>query len=840
MFRTMTSGALMSLILLAGPLLGQEDQKPLAERLAEARKARQQAQAQEAEARKEWGSLGMADAATREIAVATRKDVDRAVQAKALAEKLLVEKTATAKAAAEKAGPEEDPAKKEALLETAAKAEEARTEAEQLVAQRALTVTAMQKADAKEQAIHKKAGQVFLASDRQLAGNILATRAETRNVLVLELEVAIKAAEKGAAAAVALEQAFAELTEAEKTAAADAKSDAKAQDKEEPKSEAQKAFLSAKQAIAMAKKAATDKVAAAQRALKEADLVAMLERQGWNGIERDRAAARVREKTAEVKVANDKAAAEKDANKKKEFERTAAAAEAERAAFEKTVAELNASIQESGNKTYAALIALKNGGLKPLPVEQWDYAKARHLLVRAGFGGTPQEVEQLHKRGLYKAVDYLVEYAFLPAPNLPFDGLPPERPEPIAAYAGKVRIPGAAARVQGRRFAEGSQFGPLRLWWLERMVESPRQLQEKLALYWHGHFATQNSVVAHAYNMYRQNQLLRQHAAGNFGGLLYGMVHDPAMLRYLDNNKNIKGEPNENLAREILELFSMGVDQGYTEEDIIQAARALTGYTYDHFSGQFRFVHAQHDAGDKTIFGKKGPWTGDDLIRLILEQPTTSRFVARRLFEFFAYRDPNPETVQELATVLRANQFELEPMLKNLFLSKEFYSDRAMGTQIKSPVQLVVGLLRDLGVKDVTNSGMLDGAIRQMGQELFEPPDVKGWRYGRSWISSNRMFVRYNAVADLIKSVPQPGGQQGVDVVALVQKGGCKTAAEAVDYLAKACLAKPLNPEKRKELIDYLGQLPPQPEWAKQHDEINEKMRSVLILMLSMPEYQVT
>ena len=821
MFRAMTSAALMSLILLAGPLLGQQDQKPLAERLAEARKARQQAQAVEAEARKEWSSLGMADAATREIAVSTRKDVERAVQAKTEADKLLAEKTASAKSAAEEAGAESDPAKKTALLETAAQAEEARKEAEKLVAQRAATLTAMEKADVKEQALYKKAGQNFLASDRRLAGTILATRAATRNVLVLELEAAT---EKGDATAAALEQALAELTEAEKAAGSDA----------------QKAFQSAKQALVTAKKAAADKVAAAERALKEADLVAMLERQGWNTIERDRAAARSREMAAEAKAATDRAAAEKDANKKKEFEQTAAAAEAERAEFDKTVAKLNASIQEDSNKTYAALMAIRGGGLEPLPAEQWDYGKARHLLVRAGFGGTPQEVERLHKMGLYKAVDYLVEYAFLAAPNLPFDGLPPERPEPIAAYAGKVRIPRAAARVQGRRLAEGTQFGALRLWWLERMVESPRQLQEKLALFWHGHFATQNSVVAHAYNMYRQNQLLRQHASGNFGGLLYGMVHDPAMLRYLDNNKNVKGQPNENLAREILELFSMGVDQGYTEEDIIQAARALTGYTYDHFNGQFRFVHAQHDTGDKTIFGKKGPWTGDDLVKLILEQPTTSRFVARRLFEFFAHRDPNQETVEGLAAVLRANQFELEPMLKNLFLSKEFYSDRAMGTQIKSPVQLAVGLLRDLGVKDVTNSGTLDGAVREMGQELFEPPDVKGWRYGRSWISSNRMFVRYNAVANLIKSVPQPSGRQGVDVVALVQNGGCKTAADAVDYLAKACLAKPLNPEKRKELIDYLGQLPPQSEWTKQHDEINEKMQSVLILMLSMPEYQVT
>ncbi|MAD81050.1 MAG: hypothetical protein CMJ50_09450, partial [Planctomycetaceae bacterium] len=359
MFRAMTSGVILSLILLVGPVVAQQDKKPLAEGLAEARKARQQAQTEEAEARKEWGSLGMADAATREIAVSTRKDVARAVQAKAEAEKLLAEKTATAKSAAEESGAEADPAKKKALLETAAKTEEARKAAEQLVAQKAATLTAMEKADVKEQGLHKKAAVEFLASDRKLAGKILTTRAATRNVLVLELEAAKKAAEKGDAAVAALDKALAELTAAEKAAGTEGKPEAKP--------EAQKAFQSAKQALAAAKKRATDKVAVAERALNEADLVAMLERQGWNTIERDRAAAQSRVKTAEAKAARDKAAAEKDANKKKEFEQTAAAAEAEKTEFDKTVAKLNASIQEDGNKTYSALMALRGGGLEPLP-----------------------------------------------------------------------------------------------------------------------------------------------------------------------------------------------------------------------------------------------------------------------------------------------------------------------------------------------------------------------------------------------------------------------------------------------------------------------------------------
>jgi uncharacterized protein (DUF1800 family) len=482
--------------------------------------------------------------------------------------------------------------------------------------------------------------------------------------------------------------------------------------------------------------------------------------------------------------------------------------------------------------------AAASGGLKLLAPDQWDYGKARHLLVRAGFGGTPQEVTKLHNLGLHKAVDYLVEFYRQPGAATTFDPVPPQRTDPLVE---RLTVRTMSSRVAAAQKAvERGQVAGLRQAWLRRMVESPRPLQEKLALFWHGHFASQESVVQNSYTMFRQNQLFREHAAGNFGALLYGIVHDPAMLRYLDNNQNVKGRPNENLAREILELFSMGVDQGYTEQDIIEAARALTGYNYDDTTGGYRYFHDQHDDSEKTIFGQTGPWTGDDLVRLILERPETARFIARRLFEYFVYLDPDGATVESLATVLRVHHFDLEPLLNNLFMSEEFYSSRAMGNQIKSPVELVVGLMRDLGVRQVLNYGVLDSAISQMGMELLEPPDVKGWRYGRSWINSQRLFVRYNTVASLVSSVAQPRGQRGVDVLALLQAGGCQNGAEVVDYLAKACLVRPLSDTKRQELINYLGDLPPCPEWAGKRDELNPRLQALVVLMLSMPEYQMT
>jgi uncharacterized protein (DUF1800 family) len=370
--------------------------------------------------------------------------------------------------------------------------------------------------------------------------------------------------------------------------------------------------------------------------------------------------------------------------------------------------------------------------------------------------------------------------------------------------------------------------------------------------------------------MYGQNQLFREHAAGNFGKLLHAIVHDTAMLRYLDNDRNVKGKPNENLAREIMELFSLG-EGNYTENDIKEAARALTGYTSDRFSGKFRFNQFAHDTGDKTIFGKTGNWDGDKLVDLILEQPAASRFIARKLFEFFVHESPDDETVDELAGVLRDNHYDLAPLLKTMFLSQEFYGERAMGTQIKSPVQVVVGTLRTFGLRRVDSTG-LAFATRAMGQDLFDPPNVKGWDGGPAWINTNTLFVRDNFAALLIArgaNLPAnfgPAGNAGknrppnkgdlkasgrqlaqslniagqLDLVSALEDQKAQTPAAVVDYLAKAFFVVPLSESKRRELIEFLGGLPPAREWSDRRKEINVKLGGLLVLMLSMPEYQLT
>ncbi|MCC6420948.1 MAG: DUF1800 family protein [Gemmataceae bacterium] len=654
-----------------------------------------------------------------------------------------------------------------------------------LLGQRLTTLRATVERLFTDQRVANEATDALLIVERTIAAKMQATRAAERIVLALELEAARGAADKSRT------------------------------DKS---------------------RAGADKVRAAERVLREADVVAALEAQAWFGVQADTYRQMAAGNASAADVATRILPVETDAKRKKALQEFVAKVSALRSAHEKAAAEQTA-IQRGRDWDIYRLRVAALDGLKLLAPECWDYAKARHLLVRAGFGGTPQEVDQLCRMGPYRAVEFLVEFHRRPSANAPFDAAPPERPDPLE---GKVRNAFVRSQVAAtRRSSEGGQAGRLRLWWMKRLIESPRPLQEKLTLFWHGHFATQYSVVRNSYTTYHQNQLFREHAAGNFGGLLTGLVHDPVMIRYLDNNTKVKGRANENLAREIMELFAMGEGQGYTEKDIREAARALTGYTFDHFTGQFRFLVKNHDDKPKTVFGKTGNWTGDDLVALLLEQPATARFIARKLFEFFAYQDPAPETVDRLAGVLRTSQYELAPVLQNLFLSEEFYSERAVGTQIKSPIQLLAGMLRDLGVKQVANSQPIEAAARGMGQELLEPPDVKGWRGGRTWINADRLFVRYNAIADLLRNVPRPGGQRGVDVVALLEGCNCKTEAGVVDYLARACFVRPLDEAKRKELTAYLGQLPPPAEWPARRTEVNERLRALLVLMLSTPEYQM-
>jgi uncharacterized protein (DUF1800 family) len=594
---------------------------------------------------------------------------------------------------------------------------------------------------------------------------------------------------------------------------------------EEEKFAADKALQQKVSALNGATAACAAAKAAADRAAKEADEAKA------SAANATGAAKAVVEKTVKASAAAAQATAEKF---------TAAKAAVDRAAAEKKAAEAAVCQKESAVRAVLpALAAAKAdayGGLTPLSDSAWDYAKARHLLYRAGFGGTPDEVERLHALGLHRAVEYLVHYQKIAEPDIPFTAQAPERPEP---YERKLSANEQNRLTQRRQQREAEQLQDIRNWWLRRMAESPRPLEEKLTLFWHGHFASEYQTIENSYLMFRQQQMFRAHANGSFGALLRGLVHDPTMLRYLNNDTNVKGHANENLAREIMELFAMGLDQGYTEKDIREAGRALTGYTFDRRSGEFRFAEARHDEGPKTIFGKTGNFTGDDLVDLILQQPAAARFIAKKLFVFFAYENPDPETVERLAAVLRANNYEIAPMLENLFSSQEFYGSRAMGTQIKSPVQLVIGAVRELQLKEADYAAV-SRSIRAMGQDLLQPPNVKGWDGGRTWVNTNRIFLRYNGLADLLEGARRAGDRRGVDVVGLLAGKKFQNATEVVDYLTRCCLAAPPGPAKRQALVDYLGALPPCAEWAGHRQEVNARLTALLVALMSSPEYQLT
>ncbi len=541
-------------------------------------------------------------------------------------------------------------------------------------------------------------------------------------------------------------------------------------------------------------------------------------------------AAAVAEQAAKA-AADDKKLAKKAADTASAVEQARAAADAAQQAVDEKVAANSEAVDRA-----ATIEAELLGGLKLISSNDWDYEKARHLLFRAGFGGSPEEIQQLVDMGMYKAVEYVVEYHERPVANLELDIRPQSKGLVYERYLSSE----ARRELQNRqRRSFRNQISDIRKWWLQRMVESPRPLEEKLTLFWHDHFAVNYRDFNDPYLVYSQNQLFHRYA-DQYNALLHGIVQDPAMIRYLDNHTNRKGSGNENLGRELQELFSIGEENsanhkknGYGEVDVREASRALTGYTFDQATGQFRFLGTRYDETKKTVLGKTGAWSGDEVVDIILQHPATANYVTKKLFEFFAYRDSKPETIETLAHVLRSNNYELRPMLKNLFMSAEFYSAEARASHIKSPVELLVGTIKLLGIEEI-DYGRIDSACQTAGHALFEPPNVAGWDEGKAWITSKQLLDRYNFAADLVD-------QRDVDVLAVIAEGReFASATEVVDHLVRRCLVTDISSDKRQAMIDFLGDFPPSTKWEESRDEINAKLRALVVMLLGSPEFQVS
>jgi uncharacterized protein (DUF1800 family) len=490
--------------------------------------------------------------------------------------------------------------------------------------------------------------------------------------------------------------------------------------------------------------------------------------------------------------------------------------------------------------------------LAPISKEEWTDVKAAHLLRRACFGGTLDEVESLRKLGPEAAVERILSPAADPGPA--FEPVLTGRPR-LAAFRA---LDDAARRMQGMEYRrqDHEQIESLRAWWIERMIRGGRPLEEKMTLFWHGHFTSGQRDVKDSYHMYLQNETLRKNALGNFGTLLHAIAKDPAMLEYLDNQRNRKAAPNENFAREVMELFTLGIGN-YTEKDIKEAARAFTGWGFE--GNDFVFRRGQHDFGRKTILGRSGNFDGDEVLDILLEEPATARTIAAKLLRFFAFEDPSDAEVESLANTLRDSGYEVRPALRRLFLSRVFYSERAMGSQIKSPVELFVGLFRSLPF-EVVPGRLIARACAQLGQELFEPPNVKGWPGGRDWISTTTLADRQAFVARVFGGEPEgralgpqppgarpvappgrPRGSRLLDLAGLARARGLDTPEKIVSFYERLLLVRPLSGEERRPILDALerdarGKLTP---FRLDDPDARRRIEAGIRLLVAMPTFQL-
>ncbi len=365
----------------------------------------------------------------------------------------------------------------------------------------------------------------------------------------------------------------------------------------------------------------------------------------------------------------------------------------------------------------------------------WDWERARHLLFRAGFGGHPEEIDDFKKRGLTESLS-----ALFSTPSQPLfvpDWLSEE--EDLRSQQMKLLSQPERQKIQTRM---GEHLRDLIGEWINLMIASPTpadMLHQKMVFFWHNHFATSTQKVNQPVAIYKQLLLFQDKALARFDDLLHSIIRDPAMLRYLDNDQNRKGKPNENLARELMELFSLGTGS-YTEKDIREGARALTGWGLQNF--QFGFQGNNHDNDVKTIFGQTGNFDGDDFIDLILGQSQCAEFMTRKVWTYFASDSPSSETIQHIASEFRDSRYEIKTLLRSIFSHPDFYSTDVMGSQIKSPIQLVVGTARTLGLHG-TNIEFFRRMLQNMGQVPYMPPNVKGWLGGRNWIDTSRLVARY-------------------------------------------------------------------------------------------------
>jgi uncharacterized protein (DUF1800 family) len=436
---------------------------------------------------------------------------------------------------------------------------------------------------------------------------------------------------------------------------------------------------------------------------------------------------------------------------------------------------------------------------EPSERQPFDRRAAAHLFRRAGFAGTLDQLDAAVVVGPVQAVEQLAG----DGETQDFD----QQMQQLSATVLAVNNPEGVAT-----------------WWLYRMRHTPAQFLEKATLFWHGHFATSAAKVNKARLMHRQNELLRQHALGKFEPLVQAVARDPAMLLYLDSATNKKTHPNENFARELLELFCLGVGN-YSERDIQQLARCFTGWEI--VDGDFRFHSYQHDYGRKSLFGQEDNWDGADAIRVVLAQPAAANFLCRKLVRFYVSDELtlSDEEIAPLAHELRDSEFDIGRVTRTILTSRAFYSPTVRGAKVRSPVEVGIGLMRFL---DATgNLQQLAAELRNLGQLPLYPPNVKGWSGGRDWLNSSTLVGRINLSKSILSSPGVRFGGGSLD--GFFESAGLKTPAEVVEAVCEGLLAVEPPVEVRNELVAKL----------QQAGDPNAKLKQVLHLVTSLPEFQL-
>ena len=446
----------------------------------------------------------------------------------------------------------------------------------------------------------------------------------------------------------------------------------------------------------------------------------------------------------------------------------------------------------------------------------WDLRKVGHVYRRSAFGASWTELQDGLKVGPQGLIDRLLK-----------------RGQSSAVYDGDTEKFLASA---AQKFNAGPQASA---WWLYRMLHGGHPLKEKLTLFWHNHFATSNAKVQNAGYMVGQYELMHRHALGNFAELLQEMSKDPAMMVWLDTVQSKKGQPNENYARELMELFSLGIGN-YTEKDIREAARAFTGWEIR--NGKFHNNTAQFDSTEKTVLAKKGNWKGEDIVRICLDQPACPRFIVRKLYRYLISESDTPSAeLIDVPVKQFANGYDFGKLVETMLRSNLFFSEQAYRARIKSPVDYVLGMARALEARMGTQNGAvnLTTSLENLGQNVFHPPSVKGWDGGQTWLNGQTLLFRQNFALDLAR---RPAGyREPATAFALAQSHGKKTDDERADFFLNLFLQGDVAEETRKRVVEYAKVAGKQklPAYWTERDVSEHRVISLCHLVMTLPEYQL-